>query len=202
MKLPNAENALVEDAKLLGYLLNHDHPHGTHKARYLGRFGFSSGNLDAARSALLRHGRSYDVARVVQTGYGPRYAVDGVPETPDQRDPYVRTVWQMDSRVCETGRSGDQLIRRSCAPPDHGISFGRVNIHEHDCVVLTADLPADGLEAGDVGTVVHIHRDGEAYEVEFMTLAGNTLAVATVLAGQCRPVSKRDVSHVRELVAA
>jgi hypothetical protein len=54
-----------------------------------------------------------------------------------------------------------------------------VNIHEHDCVVLTADLPADGLEAGDVGTVVHIHRGGEAYEVEFMTLAGNTLAVAT-----------------------
>jgi hypothetical protein len=49
---------------------------------------------------------------------------------------------------------------------------------------------------------VHIHRDGEAYEVEFMTLAGNTLAVATVSAGQCRPVSKRDVSHVRELVAA
>ena len=77
-----------------------------------------------------------------------------------------------------------------------------MNIHEHDCVVLTADLPADGLEAGDVGTVVHIHRGGEAYEVEFMTLAGNTLAVATVLASQWRPVSKRDVSHVRELVAA
>lgn len=97
MKLPNAENALVEDAKLLGYLLNHDHPHGTHKARYLGRFGFSSDNLDAARSALLKHGRSYDIARVVQTGYGPRYAVEGVLETPDQRNPYVRTVWQMDN---------------------------------------------------------------------------------------------------------
>ena len=77
-----------------------------------------------------------------------------------------------------------------------------MNIHEHDCVVLTADLPADGLEAGDVGTVVHIHRGGEAYEVEFVTLAGSTLAVATVLARQCSPVSKRDVSHVRELVAA
>ena len=77
-----------------------------------------------------------------------------------------------------------------------------MSIHEHDCVVLTADLPSEGLEAGDVGTVVHIHRGGEAFEVEFMTLAGNTLAVATVLAGQCRPVSKRDVSHVRELVAA
>ncbi len=77
-----------------------------------------------------------------------------------------------------------------------------MNIREHDCVVLTANLPSDGLEAGDVGTVVHIHRGGEAYEVEFMTLAGTTLAVATVMSEQLRPVGKRDVSHVRELVAA
>ena len=77
-----------------------------------------------------------------------------------------------------------------------------MNIQEHERVVLTADLPADGLQAGDVGTVVHIYNGGEGYEVEFMTLAGNTIAVATVLAGQCRPISKRDVSHVRELVAA
>lgn len=77
-----------------------------------------------------------------------------------------------------------------------------MNIQEHERVVLTADLPADGLEAGDVGTVVHIHSGGAGYEVEFMTLAGHTIAVATVLASQCRPISKRDVSHVRELVAA
>lgn len=77
-----------------------------------------------------------------------------------------------------------------------------MNIREHDCVVLTANLPSECLEAGDVGTVVHVHRGGEAYEVEFMTLAGTTLAVATVLAGQLRPVGKHDVSHVRELVAA
>ena len=77
-----------------------------------------------------------------------------------------------------------------------------MGIQEHECVVLTADIQAEGLEAGDVGTVVHIHGDGEAFEVEFMTLAGDTLAVATVSANQCRPVSKRDVSHVRELAAA
>ena len=43
-------------------------------------------------------------------------------------------------------------------------------IKEHDCVVLTADVPDEGLVAGDVGTVVHIHKGGEGYEVEFMTL--------------------------------
>ena len=75
-------------------------------------------------------------------------------------------------------------------------------IQEHDCIVLTANLPDEGLEAGDVGTVVHIHRDAAAYEVEFMTLTGRTVAVATVLPSQLRPVSKRDLTHVRELVVS
>jgi len=75
-------------------------------------------------------------------------------------------------------------------------------IKEHDCVVLTADLPGEGLEAGDVGTVVHIHKDGSAYEVEFTTLDGGTLAVATAENKQLRPVSQRDVAHVRKLQAA
>ena len=75
-------------------------------------------------------------------------------------------------------------------------------IKEHDTVVLTQDLPKEGLRAGDVGTVVHIHNNGEGYEVEFMTLAGQTIAVASLLARQVRPVSKQDISHVRELQPA
>jgi hypothetical protein len=75
-------------------------------------------------------------------------------------------------------------------------------IKEHDCIVLTANLPDQGLEAGDVGTVVHVHRDGMAYEVEFMTLTGKTIAVTTVLATQLRPVGQRDVTHVRELAVS
>jgi hypothetical protein len=77
-----------------------------------------------------------------------------------------------------------------------------MNIREHDCIVLTADLPGEALEAGDVGTVVHVHRGGDGYEVEFMTLTGETVAVATVLPTQLRPVGKRDVTHVRELAHA
>jgi len=42
----------------------------------------------------------------------------------------------------------------------------------------------------------------EGYEVEFATLTGQTVAVVIVLAGQVRPVSRRDLTHVRELVAA
>ena len=72
-------------------------------------------------------------------------------------------------------------------------------IKEHDLVVLTCDLSKEGLKAGDVGTVVHIHKRGEAFEVEFVTLNGDTVAIATVLASQTRPVSRRDLTHARPM---
>jgi hypothetical protein len=43
-------------------------------------------------------------------------------------------------------------------------------ITEHQRVILTNDLITEGLKAGDVGTVIHVHRGGEAFEVEFLTL--------------------------------
>jgi hypothetical protein len=52
---------------------------------------------------------------------------------------------------------------------------------EHDRLVLTGDLPEEGLKAGDVGTVVHVHRGGEAFEVEFVALrAGERIVGRTV----------------------
>jgi hypothetical protein len=75
-------------------------------------------------------------------------------------------------------------------------------IKEHERVVLKTAVAAKGLEAGDVGTVVHVYRDGRAYEVEFTTLEGKTAAVVTVEASNVRPVNKREITHARELQAA
>lgn len=75
-------------------------------------------------------------------------------------------------------------------------------IKEHDKVVLTEDLLDEGLKAGDIGTVVHVHRNGEGYEVEFMTLAGDTVALASLLNSKVRPVTRQDIAHVRELQPA
>jgi hypothetical protein len=82
-------------------------------------------------------------------------------------------------------------------------------ISEHDMVVLTADiavptasLPHPQLQAGDVGTVVHVYRQGEAYEVEFSTMQGGApFALVTLPANQVRPLGSRDLFHVRELAA-
>jgi hypothetical protein len=53
-----------------------------------------------------------------------------------------------------------------------------------------------------VGTVVHIHKGGGGYEVEFMTLTGETVAIVTLLAGQVRPLNRRDLAHAREIAPA
>jgi len=74
-------------------------------------------------------------------------------------------------------------------------------IKELDQVVLAADVPAEGLMAGDVGTVVLIHRDGQAYEVEFLTLAGKTVAVVTLEASRVRPIGQREIVHAREMAS-
>jgi hypothetical protein len=86
---------------------------------------------------------------------------------------------------------------------DYSLSVsGGCMIKDHDRIVLTSDIPSEGLKAGDVDTVIHIHREREAYEVEFLTLDGQTVAVITVLASQLRSVNNRDLTHARPMKLA
>ena len=73
---------------------------------------------------------------------------------------------------------------------------------EHAIVVLTRDLPQHHLRVGDVGAVVHVYRDGAAYEVEFVTGSGHTLAVETLEPGDLRPLGAGEVLHSRTVAAA
>ena len=72
-------------------------------------------------------------------------------------------------------------------------------MREMDLVVLTRDVLDLGLRAGDIGTVVLVHQGGAGYEVEFSTLAGQTLAVVTLHAGDVRPVGDREIAHARQV---
>jgi hypothetical protein len=75
-------------------------------------------------------------------------------------------------------------------------------IKELDSVVLTADLPEHGLTRGDLGTVVLVHERGKGFTVEFMTLAGATVAMLTLMAHQVRPIAKDEIAHARSVAAA
>jgi len=72
-------------------------------------------------------------------------------------------------------------------------------IKELDPVVLTKDLLDGQLRAGDVGWVVMVHAGGGGFEVEFATLDGETVSVATVEADCVRPVGAGEIAHVRKV---
>ncbi|MFW6069040.1 MAG: DUF4926 domain-containing protein [Chloroflexota bacterium] len=72
-------------------------------------------------------------------------------------------------------------------------------IGELQSVVLLTDLKEYGLKAGDMGTVVLVHNEGAGFEVEFVTLDGETIAVVTLFANQVRPIGEREIAHVRPL---
>jgi Domain of unknown function (DUF4926) len=75
-------------------------------------------------------------------------------------------------------------------------------IKEFDRIVLTEDLPTLGLVKGDIGVVVMIHQGGEGFEIEFITLTGESIGVETLNKTQVRPIGNREISHVRNLAEA
>jgi hypothetical protein len=95
-KLPVIDAAVVEDAKLTGYLLDPSHPRGAAKARFLITFGFAPERPDELRAAFLEHARQNDVSGVQQTAFGTIFEIDGPLPSPDGRDPVVRVVWMQD----------------------------------------------------------------------------------------------------------
>ena len=92
MRLPNAEKAFVEEAKL-GYLLRAEEKGGFFEA-----IGYSARAPESLGDALLGHARSQDVSRTLKTPFGVKYVLDRPLKSPDGRDPETRSVW-----IVETG---------------------------------------------------------------------------------------------------
>ena len=75
----------------------------------------------------------------------------------------------------------------------------RNKIKEFDRVILTDNIKDTDLKSGDIGTIVHIYKKDTGYEVEFVTLLGETIAVCSLLPTQVRPIRKKEIAHVREM---
>ncbi len=72
-------------------------------------------------------------------------------------------------------------------------------IRELDVVVLTRDIDEYDLKDGDIGAVVHVYVDAAAFEVEFVTAEGRTVAVLTLTAADVRPMGNGEILHAREV---
>ena len=71
-----------------------------------------------------------------------------------------------------------------------------MTFRELETVVLLRDLPADGLRAGDLGAVVHVHSP-TAVEVEFVRASGETQALVLLATDELRPAEDRDIMTTR-----
>lgn len=75
-------------------------------------------------------------------------------------------------------------------------------IRELDSVVLCRDLSEYDLKKGDIGVVVHRYKNGNVYEVEFVTGEGKTVAVVTLTNDDIRLMQAQEILHARELASA
>jgi len=96
-KLPNSHQAAIADTKLTGYLLNDEHPRGKSKAKFFKSFGFSREEWETLGAALIVQGQINSVVATSTDTWGTRYEVLCNVPTPDQRNPCIRTVWQITS---------------------------------------------------------------------------------------------------------
>ena len=97
LNLPNVHYARVEREKVVDYLLSTTNPRGRSKGAFFLRFGFSVASWQRFADALKLQGSAHEVAITIEISHGPRYFVDGIIETLDGRNPFVWTVWQVDS---------------------------------------------------------------------------------------------------------
>jgi len=92
--LPGRDGAVVPIGKVRDYLLNDAHPDGASKSAYFQRFGFSPADAERLAEALALHARTRPVAGIRgQPPFGELFSLDCSVQTPDGRNPCIRTVW-------------------------------------------------------------------------------------------------------------
>ena len=105
MKLPNAEQAVVEREKIADYLLAASHPDNGGKAEFFGRFGFHRDGWKTLAEALLKLAREAEVSHSSTSAHGRKFVIAGKIETPSGRPVTVQTIWIMD-----TGAAAARLV--------------------------------------------------------------------------------------------
>jgi hypothetical protein len=98
MKLPNAENAIVDIKKLRDYSLNPNHPEGKYKARgFKEKLGITSDDADQLRQVILDAILTVEAKEQAPTPYGRRFLVDFELSWPEHKyiisTALVRTAW-------------------------------------------------------------------------------------------------------------
>jgi hypothetical protein len=93
MKLPNSENAVVDQRKVRDYLLSRSHPVGRFKATFFARVGFTTKNADRLITELRNLAAHGEAQPSEATEYGQKYTISGILRGPSGATLEVTTVW-------------------------------------------------------------------------------------------------------------
>lgn len=95
MRLPNADQAIVDLRKLTDYCLSFTHPRGRHKAQvFASALGLTAAHAEDLRAALLAAAQQEDAYSSIRDEYGERFVVDFMVEGPAGRA-RVRSSWMI-----------------------------------------------------------------------------------------------------------
>ena len=97
MKVPNAENAVVEREKVLGYLLDATHPDNGGKAEFFQRLGFERNHWEIFAAAMTALAVESEVAHQSESPHGRKYVLVGRIRSPGGKTPQVQTIWIVDN---------------------------------------------------------------------------------------------------------
>ena len=104
-RIPQAEHAIVEEKKVLEYLLSPAHRTGRSKAKFFASHGWNRQDYVFLLAALVEHAQANPIRSCRTSAFGATYVVEGPIFCPDGRMPLIRTVWQID-----TGHIAPRLI--------------------------------------------------------------------------------------------
>ena len=110
MQIPNADRAVIDAAKLHGYLLSRSHPVGRFKAAFFLALGYSPENWGRLEADLLSQHLSKDATPEEHTSYGQKYAIHATLVGPSGRSGDVVSVWFV--------RRGEEFPRFVTAYPE------------------------------------------------------------------------------------
>ena len=97
MKLPNGEQAIIDERKVREYLLSPSHPVGRFKLKFFAGIGFGSDSWRPFIAALAELAEKGE-ARIDEEGeYGRKYSVSGLLTGPRGRAVRVVSIWIFDA---------------------------------------------------------------------------------------------------------
>lgn len=95
MKLPQAQQAFVDSAKVRDYLLSPSHRIGRQKARFFEQLGYTAAHWQQLRADLRRLALEHDVTVGRPSAYGRTYQMRATLTGPSGRSAEVIAIWMV-----------------------------------------------------------------------------------------------------------